>query len=620
MQETKSGRAATRAAGGGALAAASLLAAPSLLAAASLLAAGIGAAMSHPPAGPPHQARLADAVVVPAPRPALRASAPAPALALAPVVPDRRLLPAASGGGLWPAVPGGGVLPAVPGKAPAPATGGPAPGSPAAGTAPSPSAAGSGPASWSTSLQQERLAAPIVAAASGRQGSELLLVGADGGVFPVGQAGFYGSLAGRPLAGRVAAVAADPATGGYWMAATDGGVFAFRATYAGGLSRVRLASPVVGMAATPSGRGYWLVSAAGGVFAFGDARYLGGLSRVRLASPVVAMAAAPSGQGYWLASADGGVFGFGHVRYAGNAAGRAAGSPIRALVPTADGEGYWLAGTAGTVFAFGDAPQVGRTATAAALAASALPVVDPHVRKLVDSRLSGYPAGAVGVDLSQYQCRHIPGSPAAIAAVQVTGGAIDNAPNPCYRQEAVWAGPHLSAYIYMDGLSKPAPASSLTGPAGACTLLDVACESFNYGYNWARHWVAYSRSVGVDTKLWWLDVERYSGWRETVSNDLVINGAVLGLGSMGVQAGIYSSAGQWNEITGGLVIPGVPLWVPGAGNRAGPGYSAARFCADPGRFSFGGGVLKMVQFGYQGRFAGSYSGPATPYDLDLACR
>ncbi len=477
----------------------------------------------------------------------------------------------------------------------------------------------SGAAAWTTSLQQEHLVAPIVAAAVGRAGRELLLVGADGGLFPVGSAGFFGSLGGTRLAAPVTSVAADPASDGYWMAGADGGVFAFHAPYHGALSGRHLSAPIVAMAATPDGGGYWLAAADGGVFAFGDARYMGNLSRSRLASPIVAMAAMPSADGYWLAAGDGGVFGFGHAGYHGNAVGRTAGSPITALVPSADGQGYWLAGTGGSVYAFGDAPPVGQTASAAALAAAALPPVDPSVARKAVSDLTAYPPGSVGMDISQYQCGQIPPGPTGVAVVQVTSGAIDNPPNPCYLQEAAWAGPRMSAYIYMDGLPEPAPESSLTGPAGACALIDAACESFNYGYNWARHWVAYSRSVGVYPKLWWLDVERYSGWRDTISNDLVINGALLGLRSMEVQGGIYSTRPQWDGITGALVVPGVPLWTAGAGNRSGPGYSAANYCADPGLYSFGSGVLKMVQFGYQGPFPGSYSGPANPYDLDLAC-
>ncbi|MGH9034874.1 MAG: hypothetical protein ACRD0O_03855, partial [Acidimicrobiia bacterium] len=66
-----------------------------------------------------------------------------------------------------------------------------------------------------------------------------------------------------------------------------------------------LNQPVVGMAATPSGRGYWLAAADGGVFAFGDAVFHGpGFS------DTVAIAATRRGA-YRLASADGTVVTYG---------------------------------------------------------------------------------------------------------------------------------------------------------------------------------------------------------------------------------------------------------------------------------------------------------------------
>jgi hypothetical protein len=509
---------------------------------------------------------------------------------------------------------------------------------------------------WVNPLPTAHLAAPIAAATSGNHGSELLMVGSDGGVFPVGEAGFYGSLSRSSLSAPVTAVAADPATGGYWMAGQDGGVFAFHSSYRGGLgkvhlqspvvamaatpdgngywlasadggvfafgdapflhgvSQVHLQSPVVAMAATPDGKGYWLASADGGVFAFGDAPFLHGVSQVHLQSPVVAMAATPDGKGYWLASADGGVFAFGDAPYVGNAVGHTGPTQIRALVPSVTGKGYWLVGTNGSVFAYGDAPRIG---VAAAPIRQTVAASLPVARTNVHSNVTNYRSNSAGVDLSQYQCGDIPNGPTEIAVVQVTGGSIDSAPNSCYVQEANWAGKHMSAYIYMDGLPGLGDPSAMNGPKGACDPADPGCQSYNYGYNWARHWVQYSHSVGVYPRLWWLDVERYSGWNGADSNNLVILGALAGLHSMKVVPGIYSSPAQWQEITGGLDLHGMPIWVPGAGNASGPGYTAENYCRSSD-YWFGGGRLMLVQYGYQGSFAGSYDG-ATNYDLDYSC-
>jgi len=49
----------------------------------------------------------------------------------------------------------------------------------------------------------------------------------------------------------------------------------------------------VGMAATTDGKGYWLVASDGGVFAFGDATYDGSMGGTHLNAPVVGIAAYP---------------------------------------------------------------------------------------------------------------------------------------------------------------------------------------------------------------------------------------------------------------------------------------------------------------------------------------
>ncbi len=43
------------------------------------------------------------------------------------------------------------------------------------------------------------------------------------------------------------------------------------------------------MASTPDGGGYWLVASDGGIFSFGDAPFEGSMGAVRLAAPVVAL-------------------------------------------------------------------------------------------------------------------------------------------------------------------------------------------------------------------------------------------------------------------------------------------------------------------------------------------
>ena len=65
---------------------------------------------------------------------------------------------------------------------------------------------------------------------------------------------------------------------------------------AGGLGGTRLEAPVVGIAAH-SRTGYWLVASDGGVFSFGTAPFTGSLGALRLNQPIVAMAGSPSGAG-----------------------------------------------------------------------------------------------------------------------------------------------------------------------------------------------------------------------------------------------------------------------------------------------------------------------------------
>lgn len=99
------------------------------------------------------------------------------------------------------------------------------------------------------------------------------------------------------------------ASGGYWIACEDGGVFNFGgAGFFGSLGHIQLNAPIVDMASSPSGQGYILFSADGGVFTFGDAEFSGSLGAIALNQPIVDAAITHDGSGYWLLGADGGVF------------------------------------------------------------------------------------------------------------------------------------------------------------------------------------------------------------------------------------------------------------------------------------------------------------------------
>ena len=166
-------------------------------------------------------------------------------------------------------------------------------------------------------------------------------------------------------------IASNHTDNGYWLVASDGGVFSYgSAHFYGSMGGKALNAPVVGIASTPDGGGYWLVGSDGGIFTFGDAHYYGSMGGKTLSKPIVGMASTPDGGGYWLVGSDGAVYAFGDAKYEGGV-----NSPASATSPlaTAYGEGvvgisstttgddgYYIVSNFGEVWAYGNAPGSGQ--------------------------------------------------------------------------------------------------------------------------------------------------------------------------------------------------------------------------------------------------------------------
>jgi peptidoglycan hydrolase-like protein with peptidoglycan-binding domain len=196
------------------------------------------------------------------------------------------------------------------------------------------------------------LNAPDVGMASTHDGQGYWIVASDGGIFNYGDASFYGSAGAIHLNQPIVGMAPTPDGGGYWLVASDGGIFSYGdAGFFGSRGGQPLNSPIVGMASTADGKGYWLVAADGGIFNYGDAGFYGSAGAIHLNKPVVGMAPAPGGTGYWLVASDGGIFSYGNAPFLGSIGGTPLVSPIVGMA--ASGSGYLLAAADGGVFNYG---------------------------------------------------------------------------------------------------------------------------------------------------------------------------------------------------------------------------------------------------------------------------
>ncbi len=194
------------------------------------------------------------------------------------------------------------------------------------------------------------------------------LVGSDGGIFSFGSARFYGSTGSLLLQRPVVGIVPTADHGGYWLDASDGGVFSYGDTQfhgsipglglhpAGSGLPNSLNAPIVGMVPSVDDNGYFMVASDGGVFAFGDARFAGSCPGIGGCSgTAVAVMPDSSGNGYWLVTSTGNVYTFGDAPYFG-APGH---GTVTSALATPDGLGYLIVLNDGEVFPYGDAAAAG---------------------------------------------------------------------------------------------------------------------------------------------------------------------------------------------------------------------------------------------------------------------
>jgi len=263
------------------------------------------------------------------------------------------------------------------------------------------------------------------------------------------------------------------------------------------------------------------------------------------------------------------------------------------------------------------------------------------------------PTGGAGQDVSYPQCgKTFPAGP-AFGIVGVNGGLANDlnpclGPSPSYQAyqltELYWAEsapaggtPQPKASLYVNtadpgnvynGTPIPDWPTAGSTPYGTCTTTTVTTTSgtftvgqnspacaWQYGDNRSSQdasWLVAAASAinaqsppvrvpsGAGGYPWWLDVETVNSWQSGTSGQAMnvadLQGMIAGLTAAGaVEVGAYSTATQWNQITGGTTTAaagtlfGIPDWIPGAQNLSG----AQSNCAQP---SFTGGRVTVTQW------------------------
>ncbi|MFZ2500962.1 MAG: hypothetical protein WAW90_03210 [Minisyncoccia bacterium] len=161
----------------------------------------------------------------------------------------------------------------------------------------------------------------------------------------------------------------------------------------------------------------------------------------------------------------------------------------------------------------------------------------------------------------------------------------------------------------------PRVVATSTLSTGSGQVEPTVCEGYNYGYNAARDAYAYAKSGGVESRLWWLDIEEANSWSNNLLvNDATIQGAIDYLNTQNIRVGIYSMPYMWKKIAGSTFVPLqtiegkpviIPLWLP-IGVRS--QVSAINTCVTAKGFILGSPIW-LVQ----------YEASSTAIDQNIAC-
>lgn len=210
-----------------------------------------------------------------------------------------------------------------------------------------------------------------------------------------------------------------------------------------------------------------------------------------------------------------------------------------------------------------------------------------------------YVSGSTGVDVSWPNCSASI-SKTAFGIVGVTGGK-NFSQNGCLKAEASHFV-NLSLYTNTGYPGQSVGINYQNAPK-PCTVDDLNCLAYNYGYNAGQYAFNAAQSNGVYANTWWLDVETMNTWSgDSVQNQSSLQGQLDALKDAGIATiGVYSTTAQWGTITGGWQN-GLPSWGATTWTSA---KQAAKYCTG---HEFTGGPSLLMQFT-----------PKRSLDQDYAC-